>query len=406
MPGPLNDVTVLDLTQYITGPYATKLLADYGADVIKIEQPGGDPARRLGPFKGGMSHPEKSGTFFYFNTNKRSLVLDLKQPAARKVVERLLGKVDVVVESFMPGIADRLGVGWQAISAARNDLPLVSITNFGQDSPYKDYKGSDVILYGFAGEMYSMGILGREPVKMYGTGALVEAGAAASTAIMAAMMVGRLQGVGQHVDFSIADAHFGGVDRRHATVIAHQYSGRKTTRPPGGTQGLANGVYPCADGFIEFSVAGLRLDRMADMLGHPDWLEDPKWLQPGASANPDLVEEFNSHFLVWLVQRTKREVFAEARRAKVLCGPLYDVKEMFEDEHFRGRGFWHDVEHDELGAFEMPGRPFIMNESPWELRRPAPLLGEHTREILAEVGYTEAEVEDLLNSGTVAEHDG
>jgi crotonobetainyl-CoA:carnitine CoA-transferase CaiB-like acyl-CoA transferase len=406
MAGPLTDVTVLDLTQYITGPYATKLLADYGADVIKVERPGGDPARRLGPFKGGEPHPEKSGTFFYFNANKRSIVLDLKRPAAGGAVERLLSRVDVVVESFRPGTADHLGVGWQAVAAARKDLPLVSITNFGQDSPYKDYKGSDVILYGFAGEMYSMGILGREPVKMYGTGALVEAGAAASTAIMAAVMVGRLQGVGQHVDFSIADAHFGGVDRRHATVIAHQYSGRKTTRPPGGTQGLANGVYPCADGFIEFSVAGLRLDRMADMLGNPEWLQDPKWLQPGASANPELVEEFNGNFLVWLVQRTKREVFAEARRAKVLCGPLYDVKEMFEDEHFRGRRFWHDVEHEEMGSFEIPGRPFIMNDSPWELRRPAPLLGEHTGDILEELGYSRAEVADLLASGTVAAHDG
>jgi crotonobetainyl-CoA:carnitine CoA-transferase CaiB-like acyl-CoA transferase len=406
MPGPLNDVTVLDLTQYITGPYATKLLADYGADVIKVERPGGDPSRRLGPFKGGTDNPETSGTFFYFNTNKRSIVLDLKRPEGRKLVERLLPKVDVVVESFLPGTLERLGLGWDAISAARKDLPLISITNFGQDSPYKDYKGSDVILYGFAGEMYSMGILGREPVKMYGTGALVEAGAAASTAIMAAIMVGRLQGVGQHVDFSIADAHFGGVDRRHATVIAHQYSGRKTTRPPGGSQGLANGVYPCADGFIEFSVAGLRLDRMSDMLGHPEWLQDPKWLQPGASAIPELVEEFNGNFLVWLVQRTKREVFAEARRAKVLCGPLYDVKEMFEDDHFRGRGFWQSVQHEALGEFEMPGRPFIMPETPWELRRPAPLLGEHTRQVLVEAGYSEDETESLLKSGSAVAHDG
>ncbi|MEX2237429.1 MAG: CoA transferase [Dehalococcoidia bacterium] len=396
MPGPLADVTVLDLTQYITGPYATKLLADFGADVIKIERPGGDPARQLPPFKGGEPHPEKSGTFFFFNTNKRSVVLDLKSPAGRDAFGRLLDRADIVVESFRPGVLDRLGLGWDYVKSRRPNVPLVSITNFGQDSPYADYKGSDLVLYGFAGEMYSMGIASRGPVKMYGTAALVESGAAASTAIMGALMVGRGQGVGQHVDFAIADSHFGGVDRRHATVIAYQYSGRKTPRPEGGAQGLANGVYPCADGFVEFAVAYIRPDRLADMLGKPDWFDDPKWTVPGASANPDLIEEFNGNFLVWLVQRTKREVFAEARRAKVLCGPLFTVEEMFADEHFRGRGFWQPVEHAELGAFEMPGRPFTMPASPWEIRRPAPLLGEHTREVLSEAGLAGAELDALV----------
>jgi crotonobetainyl-CoA:carnitine CoA-transferase CaiB-like acyl-CoA transferase len=401
LPGPLSDITVLDLTHYITGPYATKLLADYGANVIKVERPGGDPARNLGPFKGGKPHPERSGTFFYFNTNKRSIALDLRHERGTDVLSRLLDGADVVVESFRPGVLDDLGAGWDFIRSRRPDLPLVSISNFGSHGPYRDYKGSDLVLYAYAGEMYSMGVQDREPVKMYGTAALVESGAAAATAVFAALLVGKEQGVGQHVDFAIADSHFGGVERRHATVIAHQFSGRKSLRKEEGAQGLANGVYMCRDGYIEFAVAGLRMDRMAHMLGNPEWIQDPKWYIPTVGLDPANVEEFNGHFYAWLFERTKREVFAEARRAKVLCGPLYSVAEMFEDEHSRGRGFWQRVEHAEMGVFEMPGRPFIMPETPWELRYPAPLLGQHTREILSKAGYDESDIEALIEQRVV-----
>jgi len=401
MPGPLDDVTILDLTHYIAGPYATKLLADYGADVIKIERPGGDPARRLGPFAGDEQHPEKSGTFFYFNTNKRSLVLDLKQARAREVFSQLLDRADVVVESFRPGALDALGIGWEFIHARRPPVPLVSISNFGQTGPYRDYRGSELVLYGFAGEMYTMGVGDREPVKMYGTAALVESGAAAATAIFAAFLVAREQGVGQHVDFSIADSHFGGNDRRHATAIGYEFSGRKSVRTAGPTIALASGVYPCADGYVEFTAASVRMDRLSEMLGNPEWLADPKWREPATAFNPQSVEEFSAYLYGWLASRTKREVWAEARRAKVLCGPLFTIADLFQDPHFRGRGFWEDVAHSEMGAFEMPGRPFIMNDSPWELRRPAPLLGQHTVEILREMEFPDSQIDALLEARVV-----
>ncbi|MGI8971179.1 MAG: CoA transferase [Dehalococcoidia bacterium] len=221
MGGPLGDITVLDLTHQIVGPYATKLLADYGGNVIKIERPGGDPTRRLGPFPANQTHPERSGTFFYLNSNKRSVVLDLREEAGREGFARLLDLADVVVESFRPGVLDALGVGWEFIHGQCPAVPLVSISNFGQSGPYRSYKGSDLVLYGFAGEMYSMGIAEREPVKMYGTAALVASGAAAASAIMAALLVGREQGLGQHVDFAITDSHIGGADRRHAPVTAY-----------------------------------------------------------------------------------------------------------------------------------------------------------------------------------------
>jgi crotonobetainyl-CoA:carnitine CoA-transferase CaiB-like acyl-CoA transferase len=395
MTGPIPDLCVLDLSAGITGPYATRLLADYGADVVKVEPPRGDFARGLGPFPGGVPHPEKSGTFFAFNTNKRSVALDLKHPDGREALLHLIDRADVVVESYRPGTLERLGLGWDVIHARKPSVPLVSITNFGQDSPYRDYEGSELVLYGFGGEMYTMGVAEREPVKMFGTAGLVESGAAAALAVFGAVMAG----VGQHVDFSIVDSHFGGADRRHVALIAYEFSGRRNTRVSIESRGVLRGVYPCADGYVEFSGAAARLDRLAKMLDDPEWLRDPRWRAPGALLKAENAEEFDANFYPWLFAHTKREIWEAAREARVLCGPLFTLDEIAEDDHFRQRGFWTVVNHAELGEVEIPGRPFVMTDSPWELRRPAPLLGEHTREVLTEAGYSKADIDELVESG-------
>ncbi|WP_322796400.1 CoA transferase [Tepidiforma sp.] len=388
----LDDVRVLDLTHHIAGPYATRLFADLGADVIKVERPGGDIARHLPPFKGGTPDPERSGLFFYLNCNKRSVVLDLTTDPGREALAAVARRADIVVESFSPGTLDRLGIGLDFFRAINPALPVVSISNFGQTGPYRDYRLSELTLYGFAGEMYSMGLTEREPVKMAGTAALFESGAAAAVAMMGALFAAKRFGIGQHVDVSLAETHFGGVDRRHATAIAYQFSGRKTIRAAGGGAGMPQGIYPCADGYVEFTNAGLRPDRIDDMLGHPDWNQQPQFQDPVQRLDPYVIEEWNAYFLGWCLERTKREVWAEARRAKVLCGPLFTMEDLFEDEHFRSRGFWATVDHPALGTVEMPGRPFIMGKGGWQLRRPAPLLGQHTEEVLRECGVDDAAI--------------
>ena len=226
----LDDVVVLDLTQHVAGPYATRMLADLGADVIKVEPPGGDSSRQLGPFPNDEPHREKSGLFFYLNCNKRSVVLDLKTAAGRRHLLALAARADLVVESFAPGTLDGLGLGWEELRRLRSDLSLLSISSFGQDGPYRDYKLTDLVLYGFAGEMYSMGLGDREPVKMTGTAALFESGSASATAALGALFSSRRHGIGQHVDISLAETHLGGCDRHHATAIAYQFSGRRTNR--------------------------------------------------------------------------------------------------------------------------------------------------------------------------------
>ena len=406
--GPLAGVTVLDLTQNIAGPYATKLLAGAGADVIKIEQSRGDPTRRLGPFKDGRPHPEASGTFYYFNTSKRSLVLDLRSEATSEIMGRLLDRADLVVESLRPGRLDDLGLGWEFVRQRRSDVSLVSISNFGLTGPYRDYLASDLVLFGFGGEMYTVGSPEREPVRMFGTAALVESGSAAAVAAMGALMSGGIHGVGQHVDVSLADSQVGGVDRRHAWIMSHEYADKKGLRGAGSSVGSGSTVYPCADGYVELTGIQLRLDRLQDMLGNPEWLADPRWAEPRAFYDADLVGEFQAHMIGWLIERTKREVWAEAQRARVLCGPLFSVDEIYANDHFRNRGFFEATEHAVLGSVEIPGRPFIMGGSPWPIVRAAPLLGEHTREVLGETGYGDNEIDALIASGVVqsAANDG
>jgi crotonobetainyl-CoA:carnitine CoA-transferase CaiB-like acyl-CoA transferase len=397
----LDNVVVLDLTQHIAGPYATRLMADFGADVIKVERPGGDLARQLGPFPGDQPDAERSGLFFYLNTNKRSVVLDLETDPGRNALAALARRADIAVESFAPGTLDRLGLGWDWFQSVNRALPLVSISNFGQDGPYRDYKLSELVLYAFAGEMYSMGETEREPVKMAGTAALVESGSAIVVAIMGALFAAKRHGLAQHVDISLAETHFGGVDRRHATAIAYQFSGRKTLRVASRGAGMPGGIYPAADGYVDFTNAGLYPDRVDDMLGHPDWNQDARFSDPLQRLHPAVIEEWNAYFLEWCVQRTKREIWAEARRARLLCGPLFSVEDMATDEHFRSRGFWSSVTHPVLGSVTMPGRPFVMERGGWQLRRPAPLLGEHTAEVLAEAGLSEPDIAALSPQGAI-----
>jgi crotonobetainyl-CoA:carnitine CoA-transferase CaiB-like acyl-CoA transferase len=400
--GPLKNVTVLDLSEHIVGPYGTKLFADYGANVIKVERPMGDPSRRLGPFKDDDNHPEKSGTFFYFNINKRSVVLDLKTGNGREAFWALAKKAHVIVESFRPGVMDRLGLGWEEIHERYPALPLVSVSNFGQHGPYRDYRGSDLVLYGFGGEMFSTGMLHREPIKMYGTAALVQSGSALSTAIMGALFAARNSRRGQHVDFSIADSHLVGVDRRHSAVVSFQYSGRKSLRAAStAPTGMLSGVFECADGWISIGAGGRRFMGVREFMGRPSWLDDPKWDNPSIQVDPDAIKEFHSHLLPWLRTKTKREVWEAGRRAKFICGPLYTVDEVFSDPVFQERGLWQEASTPEMGEFRFPGRPFLMSATPWEYRRPAPKLGEHTQEVLAEAGLSPESVEMITGKADV-----
>ncbi len=390
----LSDVKVLDFTHYIAGPYCTKLLADYGADVVKVERShGGDGARRLGPFPQDLPHSEKSGLFLHLNTNKRSVTLNLKTEAARKIARELAADVDVVVESFRPGDMAGFGLGYDSLKALNPRLVMTSISNFGQTGPYRDYRASDIILYGMGGEMYSTGLEEREPLKMGGHMTLYQAGSVAAVATMAALLLAQETGTGQHVDISIMETQAGSIDRRMAHILAYQYCGEISGRVPFWRAGYPMGVYPCQDGYVEI-MGGLGYwPRVVEMLGNPDFLNDPKWYAEGAQQDPELREEFDAFFIPWCLERTKVQAWEDAQRAKVISGPLNTMEDLNRDSSFNERGAFVQIDHPEAGGLKYPGRPFIMKETPWAIQRPAPLLGQHNEEMMTPLGYSK---EDLV----------
>ena len=407
--GALTGLKVLDFTHYVAGPYCAKLLADYGADVIKVEPPAGDGARRVGPFPGDAPHPEKSGLFLHLNTNKRSIVIDLKQPGAGEIVSRLALWADVVVENFRPGVAGRLGIGYETLAAVNPQLIYTSISNFGQTGPYRDYRGSEIVFYGMGGEMHSTGLADREPLKLGGNVGLYQAGAVAAVATMGATLAGSFapdagDAPGQHIDVSILETQLGSVDRRQSALLAHQYTGELSRRPPSASSGgYPNAVYPTADGYLQINGSRMYWPRTVAMLGNPSELNTERWQDPAAQGNPAMQEEFESeHFLPWLLERANAAAWQAAQESHVLSGPINTMADIDVDPSFNSRGVFTEADHPAAGPLRYPGRPFIMNQSPWQLRRTAPLLGQHTAEVLAELGYDDAAIENLANSGIVA----
>jgi crotonobetainyl-CoA:carnitine CoA-transferase CaiB-like acyl-CoA transferase len=252
----LSDIKVLDLSWHIAGPYCTKLLADYGADVIKVERPRvGDPARKIGPFFNDDPHPEKSGLFLHLNTNKKGITLNLKTPTGKEIIKKLVKEVDILVESFSPHVMPGLGLDYQTLEQVNPDLLMVSISSFGQTGPYRDFKATEIVEYAMGGEMYSTGIAGREPLKLGGNVVQYQAGTIAAVSTMGALFAARAQGIGQHVDVSIMETQAGSADRRIIYTLAYACAGVITTRWPPPREAvrmliMPQGVYPCKDGFV------------------------------------------------------------------------------------------------------------------------------------------------------------
>ena len=402
----LSDIKVLDFTQHVAGPYCTKLMADQGADVIKVERPGtGDVARRLGPFPGDAPHPEKSGLFLHLNTNKRSITLDLATRCGRNIARQLAARADVVVESFRPGTMASFGLDYQSLKALNQTLVMTSISNFGQTGPYRNYRGSDIIFYAMGGEMFGTGLAEREPVKLGHNVILYQAGATASVATMGALFLALDpadgQAVGQQVDVSIMETQVGSIDRRMTALIAYQYTGETSSREHYGGSSYPNGIFPCEDGY--FAIAGSRVyfPRAVQMLGSPESLQDPKWYTPQAQSDPELKEEFEQIFFPWILSRSKQQAWEAAQKQRVLSGPLNSMEDLANEPFFNRRGAFAQIDNPHAGPLKQPGRPFLMSETPWALRRPAPLLGQHNKEVLTDLGYTTEDIICLRQLGVI-----
>jgi crotonobetainyl-CoA:carnitine CoA-transferase CaiB-like acyl-CoA transferase len=399
----LSDVKVLDLTWYISGPYCTKLLADYGADVIKVEKPGeGDPARRMGPFFQDDPHPEKSGLFLYLNNNKKGITLNLKSEWGRRVIKELVRDVDILVESFRPGVMERQGLDYEVLEEVNPKLVVTSISNFGQTGPYRDYKASEIIMYGMGGAMNSTGLPEREPLKKgAGTPVLFSAGNMAALATMIALYAAKTQGIGQQVDISLFEAQLGSIDRRISQLIAYQYNNEITPRTdPRATRLFPVGIHPAKDGNWDIAAVGSQWPAVSKMMNMPELLE--KWPTIMAQMQPGAKEEFDAIFIPWCFEHTKKELVELGQKAGALCGPLATTEELLQDPHFRERGSWAEVDHPMMGKVTCPGAPFKAEEMPWMIRCPAPLLGQHNEEVYCDkLGYAKQDLVTLRQAGVI-----
>jgi len=397
----LADIKVLDLTWHVAGPYCTKLLADYGADVIKVEQPAkGDPTRLWGPFPGDYPNPEKSAIFLHLNTNKRGITLNLKAEAGKRIFTELVRDVDILVENFSPRVMPSLGLDYQTLAAINPKLVMVSISNFGQTGPYRDFKATDMVEYALGGSMFSTGIPEREPLKLYHHVIEYQAGACAAVAALVALYGSEIRGSGEHVDISIMETQAGGIDRTPTMRITYQYTGDVNQRLPVGWA-FASGVFPCKDGYIDIMGGNIFFHKMVQMLEMPELLQHPRFSNFIEQAKPEVAEEFLTILLPWLQERTKREIWEAAQKVQMLSAPIYTAEDLLKDPHYNARGFWVELDHPVAGRVKYPGAPFKMMETPWQIRRPAPLLGQHNHEVLGKLGYTEEDLVTLRQQGVI-----
>jgi crotonobetainyl-CoA:carnitine CoA-transferase CaiB-like acyl-CoA transferase len=402
----LEGIRVLDLGRNVAAPFAAKLFADYGADVVKVEAPRGDPARRAGPFLGDEPHPERSALFLHVNTSKRGITLDLATVEGQRLLRGLAAEADVVVEDFAPGQLAEWGLDYDSLSADRDDLVLCSITPFGQTGPYRDYRASEITLQAMGGPLHLNGSRDRYPVKLAGNVAHYHAGVSAAYAIMLARLRVEGGGRGDWIDLAVYETQAGFRDRRTVYMTGAAYTGYSAQRRTPGAR-TATGVRPCADGFVNVLGGAKHFAALLREIGRPDLINHEDFDRPVVSQSPEFVQEVEASYLVWLMQHSKREVISIAQGFGILSGALNTTEDLVTDPHYRGRGVWESVEHPEAGTFEYPGRQLILSETPKQPLGPAPLLGQHNEEVLvaeygAALGLSTHDLPRLREAGVIA----
>jgi crotonobetainyl-CoA:carnitine CoA-transferase CaiB-like acyl-CoA transferase len=394
--GALTDLRVIDLSSNVAGPLCTKLFADFGADVIKVESPlGDDQARRLGPFSDDEENPETSGMFLYLNSNKRGITLNLGSQQGVSLCRELISAADVVVESFRPGAMEGMGLGFHDLEDLRPGIILTSITPFGQTGPWRDHQATDLVEYAASGLSYVNGLEGREPLKSPGSESYYHAGLSAFAGTMTAICSRDRSGNGEHIDVSILEAAtsiFG------PQLLASQYSGSPPRRRS--LNGPA-GLYPCKDGYVSLNVRHEPTWQfMWLFFGEPEKADDPRFAtQEDRRRRSKELEEL---LLPYLAQYTREELFHGLSPLRILVGMALDVTDVVNDPHLQERGFFTQSDHPVAGEVDLPGAPFKMSLTPWQLKSPSPILGQHNQEVFAGIlGHSPEEIERWHEQGVV-----
>jgi crotonobetainyl-CoA:carnitine CoA-transferase CaiB-like acyl-CoA transferase len=380
----LEGVKVLEVGGPVGAAYATKLLADLGADVVKIEPPGGDPARRRGPFPRGVPNPEASGLFLYLNANKRGVVLDLGAPAGRAALDRLVADADLLVHDVHPTDAPALGLDWTRLSAANPRLVMTSIAPFGLAGPHASYRATDLVLWNAGGVATLNGDPSRPdlpPLKCFGSQAGFQAGLHAAIPSLAALFARATTGCGEHVEVSTQEAL---VSILELTFEFWPYCGLVASRLG------AKPIQPlcfmeCRDGWIFLCcVEEHQWRQFVEIMGDPEWAGMELFENRLArGANFDALQAFLQE---WCAEQSVYDLYQKAQARRVPFAPVSTMGDLLASDHLRARGFFATLDHPVVGPVRMPGAPYRLSATPWELRRPAPTLGQHTHEVLAPLG--------------------
>lgn len=366
--GPLAGVRVLEVGQLVSAPFAAKLLADYGAEVIKVEPPGGDPARRYGP---SPVQPGADGALFlYLNTNKHSLVLDLTSAAGQERFRRLAAEADLVIENLPPGTLAGWGLGYAELACLNPRLVMVSLTPFGQDGPYAGYAATNLTALAMGGQMALTGDPDREPLKQAGFQADYQLGLNGFAAAAIALYGARMSGVGQHVDVAAVECM--------ASVLEHAlntyaYTGRLLAGRRGNVRSATIALYECADGYLGVHAMPRNLPFLLELMGMPELLKDERFATPAARLQHN--DELVARFTAWALGQHKKETYARAGRLRAPVAYVHTLQDLLDSPQLNARGYWQTVEHPVAGRLTYPGPPIRMSDSPWRAGR-APLLGE------------------------------
>jgi crotonobetainyl-CoA:carnitine CoA-transferase CaiB-like acyl-CoA transferase len=394
--GALAGIRVLDLTG-ATAAFAGHLLAGLGADVIKIEPPEGDPLRRHGPFARGIPHAEGSLRFAFLNANKRGITLNLASTDGAMLFRELASRADIVIETMPPGEPARLGVAYEDLVRRNRGLIWAAVTPYGQTGPRSGWKGSDISAQAMGGVMYLTGDAGKTPVRGAAHMAEKMGGYVAAYAASVALVYRDASGRGQYIDLSLQEAVASQVECLSPPWVYNQHVQGRDGRVY--TVSYPAALYPCGDGWVSL-VAGT-IQQWTALI---DWIGDERLFEERWRV---IFKRFEDRYLLdeiicaWTRSQKKQVMFEEGQRRRIPVGIASTAAEVAQDPHLRERGFFRAVEHAHLGTIEMPAVPFFMSETPYKLRRAAPLLGEHNAEVYGELGLMPAELETLRAQGVI-----
>ncbi len=399
--GPVNWLKVVELGRMVSAPFCGKILADAGAEVIKIEEPpGGDPARSYGPFPGDIPDPEGSGLFLYLNTSKLGITLNFGTATGREVLGGLIAQADVFVTNVELSLLERSKLDPASLKGQFPHLVYAHISPLGGSGPYKEYKAYEINSAALGGAVEQVGHLGMEPLQVPFHLGGYQAGLAAASAILTALLARDITGTGQAID--IAEADVWATLQTGLQFLHYQADGKPTRVPRRVERAFPRSFMRCKDGHMVVSMPqGAQWKRFWEVVGKPEVAADPRY---GDRSNlpREAAQELEAIAQPWFMARTKEEIFRLFREASVPITPLMTVADLANSSQETARGFFTQVDRQESGSFTYPGVPYEMSETPIHIRRAAPLLGEHNADIYSgRLGYSAGELAALRQCGVV-----